>query len=525
MYCSTCGAKNSASNNYCIIDGTKLKPYQGKYSLNISVSQYCSHCGNAVSAADNYCGSCGTTIHSYKKMSTKDVINPLIANVQKTRAIPKLNMKFFKPALFSSIAALLFVFMMSFVLFHMNKEATQSFLKKELNIDINETIKYAESATDTNLPEPDSLFGLTDMVMVSHFMAPVLKADINIDEPVSVNMKLFSGVMIFLLIPMLSLFVSGIIYQKITKEISPANLFYGSIAVGILYGLLLAIVSLFSGFDYGIKNKFLSINIHTSYSIFSALIKGFGFAFLFSFIGMLFSINFKKATGHLSQVHIYGEAIHQGISTFFRSMLAFSVISIIIFKMTTDRYINQIAELFGDAAAEKIINKSFQFALVIGTQIGLYIWNLASFGTLQFIKRSVNEESELSYSLFKGAEASGGFTHSDYLYNFQEIIDGSDFGFYTKLGILLLIILFIWSGYRISKNASNTLASIAIYGFVYSLLISLLIAITKFHFSASGNEFSLEVILGFSAIKGFIKNYLISFIFAYAGTFIGKWKS
>lgn len=524
MYCSTCGAENSASNNYCINDGTKLKPYQGKYSLDKSASQFCSNCGNAAAPSDNYCGSCGTNLYSYKKTGSKDAISPVKANVQMTRAIPKFNMEFFKPALFSSAAALLLVFLICFILFSPNKKAFLSFIEKELDLDINE---YAESLTDTNLPEPDSLFELTDMVMVSHFMFPVLKADMNIDDgPTSLKLKLSFGLIILLLIPLLSHFISGIIYQKTSREISTANLFYGAITVGILYGLLFAIVSLFSGFDYDVDSDLLSIKIHTSYSIFSAFLKGFGFAFLFSFIGMLFSINFKKATGHLSQVHEYGEAVHQGISTFFRSMLAFSVISFITFKIMTEKSFNQLAELFGDSAAEKIIEKSFQLALVIGTQIGLYIWNLASFGTLQLIMRPYNKEGILSYSMFKGIETKGDFTDLELdLYKLHEMIDRSDFGLYTKLGTLLLIVLFIWSGYKISKRATNSLVSIAIYSLVYSLLFCLLTALTKFYFSASDNGLSFELMLGFSAMKGFIISYLMTFIFAYAGTFIGKWKS
>ncbi|MDE3840203.1 hypothetical protein C0966_12685 [Bacillus methanolicus] len=524
MYCSTCGAENSASNNYCINDGTKLKPYQGKYSLDKSASQFCSNCGNAAAPSDNYCGSCGTTLYSYKKTGSKDAISPVKANVQITRAIPKFNMEFFKPALFSSAAALLLVFIMSFVVFSTNKNTSLSFLEKELNIDVNEVIKDAEIMTDS-IPEPDSLFGLTDMVMASHFISPVFKVDMNIDEPISGEIKLSFGAMILLLIPLLSLFSSGMIYQKISRETSPASLFYGAITVGIIYGLLLVIISLFSGFDYDVDSELLSIKIHTSYSIFSAFIKGFGFAFLFSYIGMLFAINFKKATGHLSQVHEYGEAIHQGISTFFRSMLAFSVISIIIFKMMTDKFLNQLAWLIGDATVQQIIDKSSQFVLAIGTQIGLFTWNLSSFGTLKLVGRSDDEDSIFTYSMFKGIETKGDFTDLD-LYKFHEIIDSSNFGLYTKLGTLLLIILFIWSGYRISKKASNSLVSIVIYSFVYSLLFSLLTAITKFHISGTAsNESSFEMMLGFSGIAGFIKSYLMSFIFAYAGTFIAKWKS
>lgn len=528
MYCSTCGFENPAGNNYCLNDGTKLKPHNARYSIDFSASTFCSDCGKNVSVKDNYCDSCGSALLNYQKAG---LMKPAAVKGEQAVSFPRSIKNHFKTALISAIAGLLLVFLINWAVLAINEATYKSFLKEAYggSFNIENMTDYFESTTDSNLPEPGKLVGVTDMVMASHLISPTLSTSVGefMEDEFKREYKLSLGLVINLLIPAIALFIAGIFFRKKTKEASIYSVFYGSLSIAPLYGVILSIVSFFSGFSYEVKIEELSLDLSTSYFFLAAFLKGFGIAFLFSLIGMLFSITFKKATGHLSDMLSIGEALHQGIATFFRSFLIFAVIMMIAVYNGLKRLEIFAAESLGSSPLGLLLEKSFGFILAAGAQLGVYAWNLASFGALAFTGKEDKDEFSLAYSILSGLKPTGDYSGSD-MFEMQMFLDSINFGLYTKLAVLILAALFVWSGYRLAVKGNASIKSLAIYSLVYSVMFGLLTYLAGFHFSseslATEDSYHYEITFGVSAMATFVKSLIMSFILAYAGTLIVKWR-
>ncbi|RFU61116.1 zinc ribbon domain-containing protein [Peribacillus glennii] len=531
MYCSTCGTENPATNNYCLNDGTILKPDKGKFSIHASpAATFCSGCGSSVSAKDNYCLACGSTLHSYQKTAfVKDGLKPASTGTAiKSFSIPKINITILKPAIISSIIGLVLVLILSFGLLQMNTQAVKTAFSQDTDVNITYLIESLREQTGMDLPEPGAIIGLTDMMMMSHLVSAELDANMDsFDEKYNISIKLSFGLVFILLIPAIALFVSGIVHRNMTGDENPYSLLYGAASTAILYGILLAILSLFSGFSYDVKNatpKFL-LDVSTSYSFFGAFLKGTMIAFLFSMLGMLFSLNYRRVTGHLRDMFPFGDALHQGISTFFRGFIIFSVVMIFIVQNTFKK-IALFAGEFSDAEyLTNLMDKSFSFILAIGTQLGALIWNLASFGSFTASTTEGMDVSTMSYSMLSGLQTSGDELGSE----IQLALAMTDIGLYIKFAALVLVGLFVWSGYSLSKNGMASIKSLAVYSLVYSILFALFTYFAKIQFIGEAPEHGgpgvIEMMIGFGSFAAFLKAFIFAFLCAYAGTFIRKWRS
>lgn len=550
MYCKTCGTANADHNNYCTHDGSVLLKKQPGLQLVKKDSIYCSGCGSKAASQDNYCLSCGNALFTYQKTSSelldKSVLFPASAEKDQSQSWkwPNLNISYLKQALVPTAIAFILMLVINFFVF----ESTQKYytdLSNEMpaELDLQELIHSIENETDTELPKLDSLYGFTDMVMASHLNSPTIKLNLKgrVDGEEG-HMEGKAGLtlsfLVYLLIPVLSLFISGILYGRNHKEVQIEEKVYTAIGIGLLYGAVLSIFSLFSGFSYdvNIHEEFtkISLDVGTSYSLLQAVLAGFILGTVFSFIGILFSIDYRRFTGHLTQAGAFGQAVHQGFSTFVRGFVIMAGTTILIFisKFNTMKEDLELFVGMGPEVFEKLLEKTTAFAVLIGTQIGSFILGLVHFSplTFNFDIESEGESGGISYSLLSGFTSEGDTELEDALFLWDLFGNSSDLSLFLKFAVLVPILLFIWSGYQIAKSGASSFTSLGAYSFTYALFLALLTSISSFSFEFSyrGTDMGLEknsLFLGVGTIGIFIRSFLFSYLFSYIGTYISRWRN
>lgn len=520
MYCNTCGTENPSSNNYCSHDGTVLKQ-QKQQIYKTTEAMYCGGCGSPKSSTSNYCLTCGTSAFKYSKATTeKDTVKSTENRIH----VPTISVQGgIKPAMIAAAAGAVLVLLLTYILFSSLTNLSQPLLSEftDGSFDIEDTIAEINEYSDNKLQAPPKLIGFTDFVMATHLVKPTLKGDANVPFQGLIEWKasLSLGIILLLIIPVVSLFISGILYRRLVKEQHIKILLQGSLSIAILYGLFLSILSLFSGFSYFLEA--ISIDVSTHYGFISAFIKGFFLSFLFSFLGMLFSFDYKKVTAHLRTMLPYGDAIHQGISTFFRGLIAFFLLSVALIKIAADKFSND--------ADMDIFANSFTALITFGTQAGFYFWNLANLGTLRLIQMEDQITSTLGYSIFSGLKVAGNEFSTDDILETELMLADINTGIFLTLGILLTVALYIWSGYRLAKNGQASIQSLVIYSLVFACLLSIASGFAQSQISLLVTHDSdikqMEFSLGFNVFLTFIKGWLMAFIFAFAGSFILKWRT
>lgn len=446
------------------------------------------------------------------------------------------NFTYVKKAIIPALLAIIIVFLISFSMLKSSEKTYNQLINGNMrSYNINSLLNELESQTNTDLPKINKIIGISDIVMLSHLQNPEITIKANGEVfgekgDITGDAKAKNGFLIYLFIPFIALFAAGILAGYRNRRNNITERLFDSLGIAILYSIFFTIFSLFSGFSYNVnlneKMFHLGIDINTHYSLVKTFLMTLLFGFFFSSFGNLFSIRYRKVTGHLAEWIPSGEAIHQAIAVPMRGMfIIFVVLFIYLSSKLADFKDSISADLLGSPLSD-LIDKSYTVISTLSVQLGCYIWNLIHLSPLSYVAQVTGMKGSVDYSIFSGFKTTGNTSDMD-IQTLESMISSTDFEMYIKLALLLPIVLFIWAGYRIAKQP-NLIKNLLIFSFVYSIIMLGIASISDIGFSFSGKMMgetgNVSMELGFGLSGLFIRSLIFSFVFAYLGTWINKLK-
>ncbi len=540
MYCKSCGTENPSTANYCVNDGAPLKSIPLKYRGKERNTAFCSSCGAKAPSLANYCQNCGESLIQYSREKTfapklTGTFAAPSASGTSSAKLPAFRLEYIKKAILPALLAILVVFVFSFAMMKSSEKA------------YNDMLNYALKNSDYNLsdlgPEANDLlkagkfFGISDLLMTCNLQNPDIAfkaggAVSMISGSVNADALIKNGFLIYLFIPFIGLLAAGILSGRLNQRRSFSERFYDAAGIALLYSIFFTIVSFFAGYsfhtsvDAGIGNFTLDIN--TNYSAIKTFFMTLLFGFLFSGLGILFSINFKKATGHLEEWLPSGRAINQAIIVPFVGSFVLFIGFFIYLTSKFSEFKEDIgASLLGSAYAD-MLDKTTGAIATLSVQLASYVWNLLHFAPLTFAldAETIADKGSISYGIFSGLKGTGGAQESvSYM---QMALSSTDLEMYLKFGLIIPIALFIWTGFRIAKQP-GLIKNLVIFSVVYALIMSGVAAISDIGFNFGGSGVGdipkMTMSLGFGPMLTFFSSLIFSFVFAYLGSWIPKLKA
>ncbi|MBS4174248.1 zinc ribbon domain-containing protein [Bacillus sp. FJAT-49736] len=538
MYCNTCGHLNGKHDMYCSNDGTLLRKQDMKMDIHPNGGVFCSSCGTKTSNEDLYCSSCGQSLVT-TKVQTRGGLSDISwtktteINVPAARKLLSFPLDI-KNSLISTAIALGVVVIFALVLMLGAKSIMNNLMSEGMQgMELSDMMSELEYNTDTDLPKLDSIVGFTDFVMAEHLQIPKIVAKVQGSSILDVghfngSVKIGIGMLIYIIGPFLGLFIAGLYIgrQKVTKTITEK--LYQALSIGICYAIILSIFSLFSGFSkkMSISEDGLHMSFHlgVNYSFFGVLITSLLFGVFFSFLGILFSVNFKRTTGNLREISTYGQAFHQGFAVFYRGFGLCALVCIIGLSIWGAKY-NVFDYLEQHIDFLTVSKMKVFYYLTLGLQFGLYIWSLLHIAPLSFGTNIGGDNGTLTYQIFSGFKGTGA-ADQDY-WMLENALSTHNIDLYLKLAIIIPIALFLYAGFRMAKSASFSWKSIVLFALVYSLFMSIAAGYTNMEmglsFSGTGLPSKSQFLFfGFHPFGMFIRSFLFSFLISYGGAFLRK---
>jgi hypothetical protein len=541
MYCKTCGAENPSTANYCMNDGALLKSHSIGFEVKEKHSVFCSNCGTKAFSLSNYCQSCGESLFQYGRDHN---VTPKLAFRTATPSgpvkLPAFKLDYLKKAIIPAILAIFIISLLSFSTMKSSENFYNNMLNRNMgNYNLTSMINGISSETNSDLPQPGKLVGITDVMMLANLQSPdiTFKGSGGISflrQRGSFHFLVQNGFLIYLLIPFIGLFAAGIFAGRKNQRTELSAKFYDAASIALLYSIVCTILSFFAGFSYHVNLNGnpgnAVVDIHTKYPFFKTFLMALLFGFIFSSLGILFSINFKKITGHLEEWIPSGRAIHQAIMVPFIGFLLLFVSFFIYLTSKFSDFKEQIGpELSGTPLAE-LLDKSIAMIAALSFQLGSYLWNLLHLAPLTLMVQETPNSStgsgSISYSIFSGLTATGSAQNG--VGFLESMLGATDIEMYLKFALLIPIVLFIWAGFRIAKQP-NLLKNLLIFTIVYSMIMTGVAAFSDIGFNFSGNMAgaagSMAMSLGFGGFGTFFRSLIFSFVFAYLGSWITKLKA
>ncbi|MDM5314845.1 hypothetical protein QUF49_02500 [Fictibacillus sp. b24] len=463
---------------------------------------------------------------TYKKdmvQSAENVINSIgLSRIKDKKTTAVVHSKQVKTAALGAFLSFLILIAFSVLLNQIASDQINEFLKSEGINSYSLDSVFEELENETDVTKPDPFIGASDYVLLSNMVDSKVSASVEgssgfeDDEfDVGMNIKTATGTFILLIVPFLALFAGGLFYAKKNAADTISQRLKAAAILGAVYGLLLALATLFSGFSYDAKidEEFakIAIEIDNNYSFLGALVNGFVLGTLFAGLGALVQPGSFKSFGNLSHSYRYGESIHQGIGTFFRGVVIMGVVALIAALVKTD----------------DLENIQWGILIVFCAQAGLYMWNLLNFPSLLLQVSGDGEEFSMNYSLLGGLdEKASGSPAINIIQSFFDEVINIETVLYPS--IVILVVLFIYAGYRIALQSGMNMRNILIFSFTYSLLLSFFVAITKIGAAVSADaEFDMgkmELFIGFNIIPAFVFSFILATVLAYAGGYLARLK-
>ncbi|MGL5314545.1 MAG: hypothetical protein ACRC92_14945 [Peptostreptococcaceae bacterium] len=293
----------------------------------------------------------------------------------------------------------------------------------------------------------------------------------------AVNLEI--GVLIFLLSPIIAISVSNLLFNKNKESISILS---NIIGVGLTYGLLMAILSMFASIS--INNSELAqygIVIKSRFNFVSIFINGFIISALCTYI-----VGFKKKD---KEEIIYFKVLDSAL----KSIAIGYVLVLIILSIVTisdNTYLYEIG-LYG-------YTNQFNIVTVL-TQLAAYLWAFAN-----FIPITIGSFSESAFSIINSN-----------LFLDTKLI------FYSLIALSLLIILI--SGYRLKdKYKVDNIKPVIYFAISYSAFMGILSTFSKIvlggNISLFGSQnYQTSISMGFPLISTIIISFIYSFLVALIG--------
>lgn len=544
MFCNVCGTANLEHGNYCFQDGAVLPKTNKRKQVGLSKknSLYCSNCGGKSRESDNYCSVCGSSIIDYQQSEAIVNTTSQIKKAEKSSAFgffQAFNLILAKKAVLPSLIAIAIMLLLSLAVYLPMKGSFDGAYRQTFNLT---NLTYEEMAyyMEKDLPDPGSIYGFTDTVMSANFAPPTYfyKMSGYYDgEKYNSNGTLgltFNPVILFI-IPVIGLIIAGVFLGRKLLFSSIMEKFAGSVIIGLIYGLFISLFSLFSGFSYHVAaesegNNF-SVMFDTSFPFIQLLFTGIVAGCIFSFIGSLFALDFRRFTSHLHGRIPFGLSIHNGFFAFVKIYSLFAVLftGIMAANMSAFRD-NAGAYSFDLGPFANLLENSTFFAINIGPQVASY-----ALGIVHFIPLSLSgvEESgyyDIGYSLLSGFYANGTAVASN-ISGMEAFLNMNNLSLYLRLSFLIPVLCLIWSGFSMSNKGQSSLSKIAVFSLTYGIFMTFLsvvsiISLKLNNFTDSlGTSWNKHFTLEINSISIFFTSFLFAFLFAYIGHFAAKWKS
>lgn len=540
MYCKDCGHENPDYANYCKQDGASLSIYQGKQTYKAKVlGPFCPSCGIQNSTHEIYCGGCGHALIKYTK--DKSAAVQKVENEQSKKKtpirLPNFSIDYLKKAIIPVLISFVLLFVFAALMHNYNESLMNNLFAESMeDMDFDEFAENFEEETGEELPRLDKFYGMTDFVMSSNMQNSNILFEIKgkifgEDGQIKLDADIDNGSLFYLIFGFIALFAGGILLGILIKKTNLSRL-YSAITFALLYGIGLGIISFFSGFSY--KNRIrqedylnLSFKIVNDYSFFSSLFLGFLLAFVFAGLALLFTINYRKVTGHLRDFTKYGEALHQAFTIVVRGGL---LVFIFVFTMLLIKF-EKVKETLEEASYMlpfsfgELLEMSYLFITTVAVQFTNYVWSFLHFAPLKLIGKDNYEEVEVSYSIF-GLKYKGESAQSE-LAGLEFLLSDSNVDLLLKLGVIIPILFFIWAGFRIARNPDKSLLQVVVFSGSYALLMAVLASLARINidgsmFMTGEPRETISMYFGVPVIQVFFTSFIISLIFAYGGTWIRR---
>lgn len=262
--------------NYSKEDGNILnKSNLNNLNLEKIENSNCNNCDFENEQSHNYCKNCGEILYKVKRRENEERLNnktKIIKNINNT-----LNIVDKKKVIFTSLVSILILLVVSLVI-----KFFMSIGKSQLDAIIN----------------PMHIILAFNLGNLHGYASSMLGSGL-------INIRL--GLLAVLIIPIVSLFISNMIFMRKERKDSK-GLFIDSIAVGLSYSLMLLFISLISNLRLSFNDMLqYGMSLNVRYSYLSVLFNGFLIGFLSTYW-----IGFNK--GHKKENN-YFYLLKQAINT------------------------------------------------------------------------------------------------------------------------------------------------------------------------------------------------------------------
>lgn len=540
MFCTTCGESNADYSNYCSHDGTALGNSLSIQQMQLvnNETNFCSECGDETNKIDNYCKSCGHALLKFTttKISVGEKVTPQVNGLRSgTFSLTALlSIDTLRKALIPALFAFALMLILNLLVYTTNANFYGDIFEESFGFTPEEAVENIADESGTNFKDPGALFGFSDTVMMSHTLSPSytlnLESNSSYDDYKGTGeLNLSFTYVLFIILPLIGLFGSGILYRKKQTDVSLQSFLSGAIGIALIYSLLLTIFSLFSGFDYELKHAddgvSFNLAMNTAYPLFETFFKGLMFGMVFSLLGMLFSINFRQMTKQLEMLIPYGNAVHQGFAAFLRGFTALTIImvAILISKINDVKAMLPMVDIPG--VSQLVLEKTTWVACYLGVQLSSIVYGMSHFSPLSLKYEGDGDSGEFSFSTLSGFKTDSTSMDEDlYLDLFFNV---TNIDLYLKFAMIIPILLLIFAGYSLAKSKEFSFGSLAILSLVYSLFVSALASFSAISLDGLINmgdeENAITFSIGVSVIRVFIGSFILSYIAGFAGSYLTKY--
>lgn len=429
-------------SNYSKIDGTMNSSINSNsFTIEKQKDSFCGKCGNKIEDGIIYCKYCG---ESLEKVRSKNI------NF-KNNGNDNLKMKEVLSS-FSLSKCIISAALSIVILFALSLIAKFTLLKSNSNF--------------------NDLINPLHIMLLSNFGS----IEVYRNTFMSINVASMNiGLIALILLPITSLVIS---YRVILKDenISLENHVKNSLGVGIIYGLILAIISKLSQINLNLSSGLGQYNYSINYGInmASVLFKGFIIGFLvILFLGL--KKEYEENNIYVGALRLIPKVLGIGY-----------ILTLVVFVVMYFANINYLTD-FGVSS----YNSKVGVGLVI-SQLAFYIWSFAN-----FIPTTVGSNTLSVVTLLR----------SKISFDVLLIL-----GAFMALSILIFIIV----GCKLeSKYKDKGIKSVLIFSIFYAIIMGILGLLTLLYISDAASPIVSNIgsmQMGFNMIVGVITSFIYSFI-------------
>ena len=290
--------------------------------------------------------------------------------------------------------------------------------------------------------------------------------------------KINLGLIAFMILPLISIIISNLLFSKNKCENSK-DVLRKSLSVGVSYGLILLVLSLFSKTSLSYSYNYMNYGdmAHFSFNGLNMMIKGFIIGFLPTFY-LLYKKEYRDESLYLD---IFKRAINMLLVGYLVT-LGILIILVIVDRSFLDGLgVSQYTNSFGN--------------IITLSQLAIYIWSFGNFIPVRL--------GEWNLSIFNIFSSSGYLTTSLVLI--------------AMLFLSLLIIIIFACNLESKYKDKYGIKPIVILSVSYALLMGLISILTNLIFTDLISSYSSYVNMG----MGLISSILISFIYSFLVSLVG----